>query len=104
MNSFPTQLKQISPSTLGIVWSDGHESRLPVRKLRLECRCATCVDEWTREKLIRPESVPQDIHPKRIDSVGRYALTVLWSDGHSTGIYPFEQLRILCECDQCKKA
>lgn len=104
MTATPTQLKQLAPDTLGITWSDGHESRYPVRRLRLECRCANCVDEWTREKLIREENVPHDIRPRRIDSVGRYALSIVWSDGHSTGIYPFEQLRILCECNECKKA
>ena len=36
--------------------------------------------------------------------VGRYALQFLWSDAHTTGIYPFTVLRGLCQCDQCTKA
>jgi len=98
----PIDLKQLGPSTLGIVWNDGHESKYTVRNLRLECRCAHCVDEWTREKVIKEENIPLDIKPKKIESVGRYALNFAWSDGHDTGIYTFEQLRSLCECDQCK--
>ena len=88
--------------TLGIIWSDGHLARYTVRNLRLECHCAHCVDEWTREKLLKDESIPQDIKPLRIETVGRYALRINWSDGHNTGIYTFDSLRKLCECAKCK--
>jgi ATP-binding protein involved in chromosome partitioning len=101
-NPIPIELKQFSPTQLGIVWDDGHHSLIPVRKLRLACRCANCVDEWTREKLLKEETVPSDIKPIRIESVGRYALRVDWTDGHSSGIYPFDALRSLCECPKCK--
>jgi DUF971 family protein len=39
--------------------------------------------------------VPADVHPLRIESVGRYALQITWSDGHASGIYPFRRLRDL---------
>jgi DUF971 family protein len=29
--------------------------------------------------------------------VGRYAMQIAWSDGHSTGIYTWERLRDLIE-------
>jgi ATP-binding protein involved in chromosome partitioning len=32
-----------------------------------------------------------------ITSVGNYAITINWNDGHSTGIYSFELLRALGE-------
>jgi DUF971 family protein len=98
----PLELKQLGASRLGIQWSDGHESLYQVRNLRLACRCANCVDEWTREKKLREEEVPLDIKPRKIDSVGRYALGFAWSDGHDTGFYTYEQLRSLCECDKCR--
>lgn len=28
----------------------------------------------------------------------------IWSDGHSTGIYPFEHLRAVCPCPRCAGA
>ena len=99
----PVQSKQLDQTTLGIRWSDGHDSIFQVRKIRLDCHCATCIDEWTREKLLKEESVPLDVKPRKIDSVGRYALKFSWSDGHDTGIFTFEHLRTLCECPQCKK-
>lgn len=98
----PVELKKMTPNVLGINWSDGHQSMYHVRKIRLECRCAHCVDEWSREKLIDETKIPLDIVPKKIESVGRYALNFVWSDGHDTGFYTFDQLRSLCECDQCR--
>jgi len=97
----PTSLRQLGPQLLGISWSDGHESKYQVRNLRLSCRCANCVDEWTREKILKDENVPQDIRPKKMETVGRYALQIDWSDGHSAGIFTFEQLRSHCECESC---
>jgi len=102
MSLAPLELKQVGPKHLGIVWNDGHQSLFNVRNLRLKCRCAVCVDEWTREELLKDEMVPSDIQPKRIESVGRYALKVEWSDGHDSGFYTFEHLRALCECPLCK--
>lgn len=88
-------------TALRIRWGDGHVSEYPPRLLRTACPCAGCVDEMTGRRILRPESVPEDIHPVAIHYVGRYALRFDWSDGHTTGIYPFEQLRRLCPCAAC---
>jgi DUF971 family protein len=34
--------------------------------------------------------------------VGYYAYSIEWSDGHNTGIFTFDLLRALCECDACQ--
>jgi DUF971 family protein len=34
-----------------------------------------------------------DVHPLSVEYVGEYALRFDWSDGHKTGIYPFDFLR-----------
>ena len=91
----PTAIRQDGPRHLAVTWADGHESRYDVRVLRLACGCAVCVDEWSGEERLDPDSVPADIHPVKIDSVGRYAIQIAWSDGHDTGIYPFRRLREL---------
>ena len=44
------------------------------------------------------------LHPERAELVGRYALQIYWSDGHSTGIYSFPYLRSLCPCPECTAA
>lgn len=93
----PTQIQQSDARTLFIAWADGAESLVDVRALRLACGCASCVDEWSGESRLAPDSVPADVAPVGIQSVGRYAIQIEWSDGHNTGIYPFERLRKLAD-------
>jgi ATP-binding protein involved in chromosome partitioning len=93
--STPTRIAQKGPRQLAITWADGLESIYAVRALRLACACAVCVDEWSGEERLDPTSVPDDVAPVRIQPVGRYAIQIDWSDGHSSGIYPFERLREL---------
>ncbi|HIF91654.1 MAG TPA: DUF971 domain-containing protein [Myxococcales bacterium] len=93
----PSKIEQRDARTLSIIWADGIESLIDVRALRLACGCANCVDEWSGDALLAPHSVPSDIAPVGIQSVGRYAIQIDWSDGHSTGIYPFERLRKLAD-------
>ena len=92
---------EIGPSEDGtrlcIRWKDGGESSWLPRSLRLACPCAGCVDEMTGRRTLAPERVPEDVYPLAIEYVGRYALQFVWSDGHSTGIFPFEYLRRLAE-------
>ena len=89
----PSKIAQAGDRQLAINWADGEESLFDVRELRLACGCASCVDEWTGQDRLDPDSVPEDVHPVRIESVGRYAIQIEWSDGHDTGIYPFDRLR-----------
>jgi ATP-binding protein involved in chromosome partitioning len=98
----PAEIGQRGARLLGIRWADGHESVYDVRALRLACGCAQCVDEWTGEERLDESAVPADVAPRRIQPVGRYAIQIDWSDGHTTGIYPFRRLRELCSCDQCR--
>lgn len=87
---------------LRIEWEDGHVSTYRPRRLRLACPCAGCVDEATGERMLTPAMVADDVHPLEIRYVGRYALRFFWSDGHDTGIYPFDYLRRLCDCEVCR--
>lgn len=93
----PLEIRQAGARELAIRWSDGRESVFDVRDLRLACGCATCVDEWSGNGLLDPAGVPVDVRPLRIEPVGRYAIQITWSDGHATGIYPFERLRQLAD-------
>jgi DUF971 family protein len=38
-----------------------------------------------------------------IEPVGSYALQLIWGDGHRTGIYTFDYLRQICECEECSR-
>jgi DUF971 family protein len=97
----PTEIKNIRSVGIQITWEDGHLSEYSFEYLRLSCQCAACVDEWTGESLIKKESIPKDIHPEEISQVGNYAIQMIWSDGHSTGIYSFDLLRKIRPCESC---
>lgn len=85
----------MKPAKGGLIiqWADGTDLEYDYRGLRLSCACALCIDENTGEKILVPAMVPMDIQALSIESVGQYAIRVIWSDGHSTGIYPFPLLR-----------
>ncbi|MDQ3426247.1 MAG: DUF971 domain-containing protein [Gemmatimonadota bacterium] len=88
-----------------IEWDDaGHQGWYTARELRLACPCAACVEEMTGRPLLQPAAVPADVRPVSLALVGAYGLKVQWSDGHSTGIYTFEQLRARCTCRLCAGA
>jgi ATP-binding protein involved in chromosome partitioning len=85
-----------------IEWDEsGHQGFFPARLLRLACPCAACVEEMSGRPLLDPSKVPDDIKPVSLALAGAYGLRVHWSDGHSTGIYTFEQLLRSCPCGEC---
>ena len=83
----------LTPDGLHIVWKDGVESLLPHRYLRGHCGCAQCVDEISHERRVGVDDVPSDITIEDYMEVGRYAVGLLFSDLHETGIFPFRLLR-----------
>jgi DUF971 family protein len=97
----PIDMEWLDKGVLGITWSDDHKGVYPVRHLRQNCPCAACVDEWTGERRLKPDSIPLLILLEDIEPVGRYAFRIKWSDGHDTGIYSYTSLRRMCQCDVC---
>lgn len=93
----PREIKQESDELLRITWGDGHVCKYGAPQLRRACPCAQCVNEWTGQRVLKPDLVPEDLVINEFDLVGRYALNFRWSDGHETGIYSFRYLRELCE-------
>ena len=59
--------------------------------LRLQCRCAHCIDERTGEKRLNEDNVPNDISIVAYKRVGNYALGLSFSDGHQS-LLPFSAL------------
>ena len=98
MTPIPKEIGRANQHDLKITWQDGHESVYPARELRLACPCAGCVDEMTGAIRLIATSVPQSVQPLKVEVIGRYAISITWSDGHDTGIYAFERLRTLCPC------
>jgi len=98
----PIEIGRAGQHDVKIEWQDGHVSVYPARELRLACPCAGCVDETTGRRRLDESHVAQDARPLKVDLVGRYAISIAWSDGHATGIYAFDRLRAMCSC--CQKA
>ncbi len=96
---------------LEIDWADGHKSAWSFAWLREACPCATCVDERNAEgrKAGQPKPKPAAVlpmytpppKPTSAHPVGRYAIQFNWADGHSAGIYSWEYLRRVCQCQEC---
>ena len=93
----PKKVFRTPSGKLGVEWNDGTRGACDVRTLRLACPCALCVDEHTGEKLVDDSTVPMDVKLERIQSVGRYAVSLAFSDGHGSGIYPYDKLKELTE-------
>ena len=92
----PREIKQNDDHSLSILWADQHRCEYRAVDLRRACPCAQCVNEWTGQRMLKPESIAEDTTIKNISVVGRYALNFQWSDNHDTGIYSFRYLRDLC--------
>ena len=75
-----------------VTWSCGREQEIAPVRLRQACRCANCVEETTGKPLLDPNTIPEDIYPEEIHSMGNYAVAINWSDGHDSSIYPYEQI------------
>ena len=90
-----------------IAWQDGHHSTFSWDRLRATCPCVEC--RGGHEAMSQPVDPDLMTIPLRepaivekLSQVGNYALGIRWQDGHDTGIYPWEMLRDLCPCEQCR--
>ena len=95
-----------------IDWKDQHRSDYSLAYLRDECPCATCTGaHGTPPEKTNYSQGSGDLFPMfkptlkmlEVEPVGSYALRVVWSDGHSSGIYSFDHLRKVCPCKECRE-
>ena len=99
----PTEIRRLGVHAVRITWADGHESEYRNQYLRDHCPCAACRELPTRTlPVVNPGG--EALYAVQIGVVGRYAVSIQWSDGHDTGIYSYRTLRGLCPCAQCDAA
>lgn len=95
----PSSIEHESGSgLLRIEWSDGETTAYRLRGLRGWCPCAMCQGHGGGRNFV-------DVVEPQLSSfegVGRYGLRLLWSDGHSTGMYPYGYLRELASYPECR--
>ena len=102
----PIEIQRNDQGVMRVLWDDGHESRYAYPDLRQACPCATCREQRAQRHQdpfqIIATPTTRAVEPVYLSTVGNYALNIEWSDGHRTGIYPWELLRTLCPCSQCR--
>jgi DUF971 family protein len=100
MNSVPVGLKQLDDRSLEITWNDGVHLEYTPMMLRNACPCATCKEKKRAEAakpkgllnvLSEAETIPLTVVQMR--PVGNYAYNIIFSDGHSSGLFTMELLR-----------
>ncbi len=98
----PVEINLDRDRELRIRWADGGLSVLPLTTLRHACPCASCRTKRHEQAagslpVVQPLAAQHTMaRAKSVELVGRYAVRIIWQDGHSTGIYDYTLLRSLC--------
>ena len=102
MADAPTNIRaHQGEQVLELTWESGETDRLPYRYLRAQCPCASCRDEWTGKRILDPETIRPDLKIEGMEPIGNYAVRIGWNDGHSSGLYTWENLkRLASELDE----
>ena len=105
------RVKKTEGTGVEIDWRDGHQSSWNFRWLRDACPCATCSDERGKSGRSPGQPKPKATalltmyeappRPVEVTPVGKYALKFKWNDGHEAGIYSWDYLRRVCQCELC---
>lgn len=99
-NYIPISIKRPKPYLLSVEYPDGFKASVLLSKLREECPCAVCKGEEIMG--VRYTFGIQIMKPgmNELESLtpsGNYAIQAKWKDGHDSGIYTWEQLRVIME-------
>jgi ATP-binding protein involved in chromosome partitioning len=89
----PLEIIGLGKAEVRFVWDDGTEDVYKVRDIRIRCTCANCQSEATGERLLDPKSVPEDLTIADMTLMGNYGVGIHFSDGHTTGIFRFRELK-----------
>ncbi|MBK6914133.1 MAG: DUF971 domain-containing protein [Ignavibacteriales bacterium] len=95
----PIQIKVTEKKYLQIRWNNDSMSKIELKYLRDECPCASCKGETILLRSYRPPR-PAILSPEMylissIQMVGDYAVQITWKDGHNTGIYSWDYLKLI---------
>ena len=96
----PVRLTLKKDEKLEVAWQDGLLSTYPISLLRAQCPCAKCKQDRAEQEASKNRlRVIQGAHsdaPLAVvsaEKVGNYAIRLIWTDGHDTGIYSWHYLR-----------
>ncbi len=84
--------------TVRVTWSDGVTTEYTMKGLRGWCPCAQCQGHSGERNYVDAG----DPLLEAVEGVGRYAVRLIWSDGHRTGMYSYGYLRELADFPECR--
>lgn len=94
--SAPTQIRlRRKARILDVTWSDGVRFELPCEYLRVFSPSAELYGHGLQEPML--VGGKREVNISRIEPVGRYAVKLVFDDGHDSGIFSWEILRALGE-------
>lgn len=93
----PARIGRKDASQITFEWQDGVSNGATAAQIRRVCPCAHCVDEHSGRKILDPASVPDHLTQTEVTLVGHYAIGIVFSDGHRTGIFTWANLRAVTD-------
>ncbi len=88
-------------TTFHIKMDDGFEADISSQKLRDNCPCAGCKgEEVLLHKYVPLHQKPATVESYMLDKAeikGNYGIQLSWKDGHDTGIYNWDYLKLLAD-------
>ncbi len=86
--------KFLDKTLMELRFPDGAVFHYPAAHLRAKCPCAPCTtgDDGAPTRVLDRKDF-EGVEFKGLMQVGTYAFRILFSDGHSVGLYPFDTLR-----------
>lgn len=96
-HAWPEELRfSESAQALTVAFDDGVAFTLPYKTLRLESPSAEVQGHGSGPKP-PPPLISDDLSVTKAEPVGRYAVRIFFSDGHSSGLFTWTYLRELGE-------
>jgi DUF971 family protein len=101
VSAVPTNITLHQKSrVLEIAFDDGKTFRLPYEYLRVYSPSAEVRGHGPGQEVL--QTGKQSVEIRSMEAVGSYAVQPQFSDGHATGIYSWDYLREICQCDECR--
>jgi len=86
---------EFNEKNITLTWSNQIKKTIENKKLRTNCHCAVCINEMTGQKTLQDKDIPDDIKATVIKPIGNYALSITWTDGHSSGLFSYKMINEL---------
>lgn len=91
MNPTPTEIRLRKKSRLlSICFDDGREFELPFEYLRVSSPSAEVRGHGPGQEVL--QTGKENVQVTALDTVGHYALRIVFDDGHDTGLYTWTYL------------